>query len=111
QGVSEGVPVATQRAAQMSWLTAHVGLIFELPLDDTRQRAERSAALLAVQVAEQNLKTARTRIATQARQAVANDQAARQRLDLAERTLQIATQAFEAERKRFELGQSFPLQV
>ncbi len=111
QGVSSAVPVAAQRAGQMSWMTAYVGVAMELPLDDTRQRAERSAALLAVQIAEQNLQAARARIAAQAHRAVAGEHVARERLSLAERTLTTAAQAYEAERTRFELGQSFPMQV
>lgn len=111
QGVSSGVPGAAQRAGQMSWMTGYVGLAMELPLDDTRRRAERSAALLAVQIAEQNLQAARARIAAQAHRAVNSEHVARERLALAQRTLATATQAYEAERTRFELGQSFPMQV
>lgn len=111
QGVSSTVPVAARRAGQMGWMTAYVGLSMELPLDDTRQRAEKAAALLAVQIAEQNLQAARARIAAQAQQAVANEHVARERLSLAERTLAAAQLAYDAERTRFDLGESYPMQV
>lgn len=111
QGVSSAVPLAAQRAGQMSWMTAYVGVAMELPLDDTRQRAEKSSALLAVQIADQNLEAARARIAAQAKQAVASEHVARERLSLAERTLTTAMQAYDAERTRFELGETFPMQV
>jgi outer membrane protein TolC len=111
QGVSEAIPRAAERAAEFSWITAHIGLVFELPLADARRQAEQTAAVLAVRIAEENLKAARNRIAAQAALAVANDTATRERLSLAERTLAAATRAYEAERLRFELGQSLPVQV
>ena len=111
QGVSERIPRAAERAGSMGWVTAHVGLVYEMPLDDTRRRAERTSAQLAIRIAGQNLKTARDRIAAEATLAVANERAARQRLALAERTVAVAQKNFEAERARFELGEVIPIQV
>ncbi|HMJ11529.1 MAG TPA: TolC family protein, partial [Polyangiaceae bacterium] len=110
-GLSERVPRAFERAGQMKWTTAHVGMVFELPLDNTRKNAERSSALLSVRIAEQNVKAARDRLAAEAALSTANENAARRRLALAERTLRVATQTYEAERARFELGESIPIQV
>jgi outer membrane protein TolC len=111
QGVSERIPRAAERAAQLNWVSAHVGLVFELPLDDTRRTAERESALLAVRIAQQNVKAARERIAAEATLDVAREQAARSRLELAEKTVGIAQQNYNAERARFELGQSIAIQV
>lgn len=111
QGVSTRIPRAAERAGSMSWVTAHVGVVLELPLDDSRRRAERSAAQLAVRIAQQNVKAARDRIGAQATLAVANEQAARRRLTLARRTQAVAEKAYEAERARFELGEAIPIQV
>jgi outer membrane protein TolC len=111
QGVSERIPRAAERAAQMNWVSAHVGLVFELPLDDSRRSAERQSALLGVRIAQQNLKAARDRIAAQAVLGMAREQASRRRLELAEKTLAIAQQTYDAERARFELGQVIPIQV
>ncbi|MFO0570647.1 MAG: TolC family protein [Polyangiaceae bacterium] len=111
QGVSERIPRAATRAGQMSWVTAHVGLVFELPLDDSRRNAEKRAALLSVRAAEQNLRAARDRITSEATLAVTNEKAASERVRLAERTLAVAEKAHAAEKARFELGQSLPIQV
>ena len=111
QGVSERVPRAFARAGQMSFITAHVGLVFELPLDDSRKNAERASAILSVRLAEQNLKAARDRIAADAVLVVANEAAAEQRLSLAQRTMALAKQTSDAERARFEFGQSIAIQV
>jgi outer membrane protein TolC len=110
-GLSERVPRAIDRASQLNWTTARVGLVFELPLSDARKNAERASALLAVRIAEQNVKAARDRIAAEAALATANDTAARRRMELAERTLDVASKTYEAERARFELGESIPMQV
>lgn len=110
-GLSERVPRALDRAGQMKWTTARLGLVFELPLEDKRKNAERARALLSVRIAEQNVKAARDRIASEAALATANETAARRRLSLAERTRDVATKTYEAERARFELGESIPIQV
>ena len=111
EGLSERVPKAAERAGQMKWVTAHIGLIFELPLDDSKGKAERTSALYAVRIAEQNLKAARDRIAAQASLSAANESAAVRRVSLAQKTLVVAVKTHEAERARFELGNSVPIQV
>jgi len=92
-------------------VTAHVGLVFELPLDDSRRNAEKRSALLAARAAEHNLKATRDRITAEASLAVTNESAASRRVTLAERTLAVAEKAHAAEKARFELGQSLPIQV
>jgi outer membrane protein TolC len=111
EGVSERIPRAAERAGQMSWVTAHVGLVFELPLDDSRRDAEKTSAALGVRIAEHNLKAARDRIGSTATLSLAHIDAARRRLALSERTLEVAQQSYEAERARFELGEGLPIQV
>jgi outer membrane protein len=111
QGLGEKISSAAERAAGMSYLAVHVGLSGELPLDGTRYRAERESALLAVRIAEQNLRGARVRLAAEAHAALENESSALRRLELAQRTLQIAQKSYEAESARFELGQTIPIQV
>lgn len=111
QGVSERLPKAAARAGQLNWVTAHVGLVFELPLDDSRLTAERSSALLSVRIAEQNVTAERERITAAATLARSRENAAAKRLQLAQRTLEVAEKNYEAEKARFELGQSIPIQV
>ena len=100
-----------ERAAKFSYPNAHLGLIFELPLSDSRRDAERAQAWMAVRVAEHNLQAVRDRLAAQASFGMTNEEVARARVTLAEQTLQIAERTAEAERARFELGQVIPIQV
>jgi outer membrane protein TolC len=111
QGISERLPKAAERAGQLSWVTAHVGLVFELPLDDSRLTAERSSAQLSVRIAEQNVTAERERITAAATLARSQEDAAARRLALASRTLEVAEKTYEAEKARFEFGQSIPIQV
>jgi outer membrane protein TolC len=111
QGVGERISSAAERAAGGEYLTAHIGVVGELPLDRTRYNAERSSALLAVKIAEQNLRGARVRLAAEANVAIENEAASLRRLELARRTLEVAEKAYAAESGRFELGQSIPIQV
>lgn len=110
-GVSERVPKAFERSGRMSWITAHVGLVYEMPLDDSKRKADRQNALLAVRIAEHNLKAARDRISADATLSLASERAATRRLALAQRTLELAEKTHEAEKARFELGQSIAIQV
>ncbi len=111
RGVSENIPGAFERAGQANWVTAHVGLTFELPLDDSRRRAEKTDALLAVSSAKKSLQSARDRVAADAALGVANERASRRRLALAERTRELAQKTFQAEEERYRLGLSIPVQV
>jgi outer membrane protein TolC len=111
QGVGERITSAAERAAGGSYLVAHVGVVGEFPLDRSRFHAERTSALLAVRIAEQNMKAARVRLAAEAAAAVENESASLRRLTLAKRTLEVAEKSYAAESARFELGQTIPIQV
>ena len=111
QGLSERVPTAARRAGELGYLTAHVGVVYELPLDDSRRNAEKRAALLAVRAAEHNLKSVRDRITAEAALSVTNERAASRRVALAQKTEAVAEKAHAAEKARFELGQSLPIAV
>jgi outer membrane protein TolC len=110
-GVSERVPRAFERAGRMGWITASIDVVFEMNLDNTRLNAQRTSALVAVRQAETNLRAVRDRILADATFAVTTETAAHQRFALAERTLAVAQRAWEAEKARFELGQSIPITV
>jgi outer membrane protein TolC len=95
----------------MGWITGSIDVVFDMNLDNTRLNAERTSALLAVRQAETRLKAARDAILADATLAVTSETAAQQRFALAERTLAVAYRAWEAEKARFELGQSIPITV
>jgi outer membrane protein TolC len=110
-GESQDASVAATRAGQFNWITAHVGATYELPLDSSRKNAERESAILAVRIAEQNLKAKRDQLAAEAVLTVRQARAAEEQLSLAERSVSIAEKAHEAARGRFELGGGIALEV
>jgi outer membrane protein TolC len=111
QGLGERVTSAARRAFGSDFIAVHVGVVAEVPLDGTRFQAERTSALLAVRIAEQNLRAARVRLEAEASAAVENEAASLRRLTLARKTLEVAEKAYAAESARFELGQTIPIQV
>jgi outer membrane protein TolC len=110
-GESEEPLASARRAAQFDWFTVHVGAVYQLPLDATQRNAEKQSALIAVRIAEQNLKALRNSIATDAMQAVRVARAAEERLVLAARTVEIAEKTHEAAKARYELGGGIALDV
>jgi outer membrane protein TolC len=110
-GESREALESARRAAEFDWLTVHVGAVYQLPLDATQRNAQKQSALIAVRIAEQNLKALRNSIATDAQQAVRVARAAEERLVLAARSVEIAEKAHEAARARFELGGGIALDV
>lgn len=110
-GASTEFPGAWARAAQGSYWSAHGGILFDVPLDSSAKHAEQMQAELAVQSAEQQLRAARTRIASDAASAIASQRAAVATLESATRTTSIAEQTYLAERERYQLGQTIAIQV
>jgi outer membrane protein TolC len=102
---------SARRAAEFDWFTVHVGAVYQLPLDATQRNAEKQSAVIAVRIAEQDLKALRNSIATDAQHAVRVARAAEERLVLAARSVEIAEKAHEAARARFELGGGIALDV
>jgi outer membrane protein len=92
-------------------VSAHLGAVFELPLSSRLRDAEQQRALLALDAAEERLRAAELSIEAQARTQAARVAAARQRVALAQRTAEVARRLVEAERARFALGTTTPLQV
>jgi outer membrane protein TolC len=111
RGVGDELGGAFERASQAKWLTAHVGITFEAPLDDSRRRAEKTQALLAASSAEAALRDARERVAAGAALGAANEAAARRSLELSHKTLEITRQSQKAEEERYRLGLSIPVSV
>jgi outer membrane protein TolC len=90
---------------------AFVGLTFEMPLTDRRRQAQRQEAVLAVQIAEQELLAVLQQVATEAASWVSRRESADRRLELALRTQELAEQQTAAEQRRFEIGTAIALQV
>jgi len=110
-GESQEPIASARRAGEFDWFTVHVGAVYQLPLDSTQRNAQKHSALIAVRIAEQNLKALRNSIATDAQQAVRVARSAEERLVLAARAVTIAEKSHEAARERFELGGGIALDV
>lgn len=91
--------------------SAYVGLVYELPLDDTRKDAQRASAQLDVDIAGQQLLATRDSVKAEILTVAEGISSARMRLDLAERTLEVARRQAEAERERYNLGAGIFVQV
>jgi outer membrane protein TolC len=105
------VPPALEQMVKGQATSAHLGLVYELPLDDARRSSERSRDVLAVRVAEQKLQAARQRIQAEVETLLEQEQAARIRLELAEKTAAIAAKQVAAATERFELGVAISVEV
>ena len=111
-GVGDRDAVAPfEQVGTLGAVSAHLGAVFELPLSPTLRRAEHARALLALEAAEARLHAGELSIDAQARTLAARVTAQRQRLALAQRSADVARQLVEAERARFGLGTTTPLQV
>jgi outer membrane protein TolC len=102
---------ALEQVGTANALTARVGLSFEAPLDDLAQRSSLALAKLQLRAAQKRVDVLRTQLRARLRSAVAAHRRARERTALADRTVAIARALATAERDRFALGASIPLQV
>ena len=92
-------------------VSAHVGLTYQAALDGTQQRSERERALVAIQIAKQRLTAIEQRLVTDVDKALTREESSRKRVKLADATLAIAKQQYEAEAQRFRTGSATALQV
>ena len=86
-------------------------MVFETPLTGKRESAEVAAAELEARIAKSQLDAAKARIKIAASRLVAQLDAAKARLGAAQQTAEIAARQLEAERSRYALGTSTPLEV
>jgi len=111
QGAATLRQLDTTSTASTTGTSAHVGLTYELPLNDPRRTVARSSALLAVSTAEENLRLVRQRLLLDVQSVLIEEENARERLSLAEQTSQRAEAQYQAERERFAAGMSLAIQI
>ena len=105
------VPPAMDHFGTRPAYSAHVGVVFELPLSGTTRSAERRVAELAVEAARLRLRQQRDQIEAQVVSAYVNAETARRRVALAETTVSIATQQVRAQRQRYAAGVAIFIEV
>jgi outer membrane protein len=107
----DDAPAALKQLGGLEAVSGHVGLTFELPLDDTRHRAERDRAELAIEVARERFEEGRQEVLADLASARQAEASARRRVSLAEQTRLLASRQADAEHARFATGASTALQV
>jgi outer membrane protein TolC len=108
---NQRVPPALEQTAQLEAVSAHVGVTFEAPIDDTRRQAQIQATRLGKHIAERQLQSLELTIRASVAAAVSRQRAVAKRLTLSEQTEKVAREQAEAERARFGAGSSIALQV
>ncbi|MCK9459211.1 MAG: TolC family protein [Proteobacteria bacterium] len=109
-GYQEVPPAFTQFGDGAAY-AGYVGLVYELPMSDTRKDAQRASAKVDVEIARQRLVTTGDQVRAEVAIALEKCASGRKRLALAEQTLAVARRLAEAERTRYDLGVSIFIQV
>jgi outer membrane protein TolC len=99
------------QTASMASFSAHVGAIFELPLDGTAPRSEVAEARYEVSRLEALLQAENQRIATEVGALLETLRAAQTRLVAAAKTIEATKQLARAESERLRVGTSIPANV
>ncbi len=100
-----------EQVGNLSAISAHVGLTFEFPVSNLQLQSQLAKARLDLESAQARFDARVREIEATAVKTVDQLRAASQRVELARRTVEVATQLAEAERGRFEIGTTTPLQV
>jgi outer membrane protein len=105
------VPPALDHVTDRPAYSAHVGLVFELPLSGKARSADRRAAELAVDGARARLREKRELIESQVWAQFVQAETAERRMKLADATVRAARQQVDAARKRYESGAAIFIEV
>lgn len=105
------VPPAFERFGTGQALSAHIGIVFELPLSDTTLTAQRRSAMLAVDSAEAKLAAARQQAESQAAAQLAQARSAARRVKLAETAAEAAKKQLAAQQARYAQGAGTAIEV
>jgi outer membrane protein len=100
-----------EQVGTLSAVSAYVGLTFEFPVSNQQLQSQLAKARLALEASQARLEARVRQIEATAANQVDQLRAASQRVALAQRTVEVATQLAQAERERFEIGTTTPLQV
>jgi outer membrane protein TolC len=111
-GLTDAAPwPAFEQVGTANALTARVGLSFETPLDNLALRSSLAIASLQLRSAHKRVDVLRAELRARLFAAASAQKRSRERIALADHTVAIARTLADAERDRFSLGASIPLQV
>lgn len=100
-----------EQVGTLSAISAHVGLTFEFPVSNVQLQSQLAKARFDLEAAQARLESRVKQIEASTAEQVDQLRAASQRVLLAQRTVDVANQLAQAERDRFEIGTTTPLQV
>ncbi|MBW2456620.1 MAG: TolC family protein [Deltaproteobacteria bacterium] len=105
------VPPAFEQFGTFDAFSAHVGLVFELPLSGSRRSAQRRSAEASVDATRERLHAAEQQAKAEAAIELVRLEQARRRVELASAMAEVATQNVDAQQKRHAQGDAITLVV
>ncbi len=108
---NQDIGAAASQLVGLGALSAHVGLTYEQPLSGDRRRAESNRAAAATEAARSTLSATKQALAASVDTAARKRLVAKDRVTLAEKTVDIATRQLDAEQARFASGSATAIQV
>jgi outer membrane protein len=105
------VPPAFEQFGTFDAFSAHVGLVFELPLSGSRRSAQRRAAEAGVDASRERLHGAEQQAKAEAAGELIRLEQARRRVVLASAMAEVATKNVDAQQKRYAQGDAITLEV
>jgi len=108
---NEQVPPALEQFGTFGAVSAHVGLVFQLPLSGARHSAQRRASEASAEAAKERLYGATQQAETDAAKELINLEQAKQRAGLAAAMAEVAERNAGAQQKRYAQGDAILLEV
>jgi outer membrane protein TolC len=108
---NEEVPPALEQFGTFGAVSAHVGLVFQLPLSGARHSAQRRASEASAEAAKERLHGAVQLAETEAAKELIKLEQAKQRAVLASSMAEVAEKNASAQQKRYAQGDAILLQV
>lgn len=108
---NQAVPPALEQFGTFGVFSAHIGLVYELPLTGSRVDSQKAAARHATDAVELQREAARQRIESQIRTLHQRAKTALKRVELARRTLKAAEARLAGARDRYELGNGLAVDI
>lgn len=108
---NQAVPPALEQFATFGAVSAHVGLVFEIPLSGARHSAQRRAAEAGAEATRERLYGAEQQAKTDAAAELVKLAQARRKVELALAMADVAERNATAQQKRFDAGDAIALEV
>ncbi|MGE5784347.1 MAG: TolC family protein [Myxococcales bacterium] len=105
------VTPALEQVGELSALSAHVGLRYEMSVDSTQRRMQSAQARYDVAAAKKRVEAAERQLDANLQKSYTESRASRRRVELAARSVEFAERQHQSERALFETGSSTSIRV